>query len=48
MGRVLVNLLVSLVNYQEEEGRCFSDSLSEVPFDKESMKEKDKNSDRQK
>ena len=38
---VLTNLFVSLANYQDEEGRCFSDSLAEVPFDKESLKEKE-------
>ena len=32
---ILTNLFVSLANHQDEEGRCFSDSLSEVPPDKE-------------
>ncbi len=45
---ILTNLFVSLANYQDEEGRCFSDSLNEVPFDKESMKEKDENNEGQK
>ncbi|XP_038061798.1 protein polybromo-1-like isoform X2 [Patiria miniata] len=32
---ILTNLFVSLANHQDEEGRCFSDSLSEVPPVKE-------------
>ncbi|XP_022095945.1 protein polybromo-1-like isoform X3 [Acanthaster planci] len=34
---ILTNLFVSLANHQDEEGRCFSDSLSEVPPVKEEL-----------
>ncbi|XP_071810078.1 protein polybromo-1-like isoform X3 [Asterias amurensis] len=36
---ILTNLFVSLANHQDEEGRCFNDSLSEVPPDKDELNE---------
>ena len=36
---ILTNLFVSLANHQDEEGRCFNDSLSEVPPDKDELSE---------
>ncbi|XP_054751067.2 protein polybromo-1-like isoform X7 [Lytechinus pictus] len=32
---ILTSLFVSVANHQDEEGRCYSDSLAEIPVDKE-------------
>ncbi|XP_070557674.1 protein polybromo-1-like isoform X3 [Ptychodera flava] len=32
---IMTNLYVSVVNHQDEEGRCYSDSLAEIPIEKE-------------
>lgn len=37
---IMTNLYVSVVNHQDEEGRCYSDSLAEVSSEKEEGCEK--------
>lgn len=32
---IITSLFVSVANHQDEEGRCYSDSLAEIPVDKD-------------